>query len=133
VTEEAPTAPPLQTYKLETLCPLGQVDDARPTLPAAEHADALGMYLLDLMRAHDYEVVGGVRYEVPEPEVAPYPAGWCVLRALVDVREFDEDFGAEDEDEDEVRHCQKCGAVCDHRVQVCECDPAVCPLPIIDR
>lgn len=32
------------------------------------------------------------------------------------------------DDEDEVRHCDKCDAVCDWRVQVCECGPD-CPYP----
>lgn len=79
---------PLTTYKLESLVPTATFSDTTKH-EATEHADALGMYLLDLMKAQEYEVVGGVRYEVPEPEVCEYPTGWCVLRALVDVREFD--------------------------------------------
>lgn len=31
--------------------------------------------------------------------------------------------------EDDLRHCRECGALCDGRVPVCECDPAICPLP----
>lgn len=33
------------------------------------------------------------------------------------------------DDDDELRRCDKCDAVCDFRVQVCECDPAACPYP----
>lgn len=33
---------------------------------------------------------------------------------------------------DDLRHCRVCGAVCDLRVQVCECGPD-CPLPPVQR
>lgn len=35
--------------------------------------------------------------------------------------------------DDELRHCIECGAVCDSRVQACECDPTACRLPQVDR
>jgi hypothetical protein len=63
---------------------------------AAEHedltastADALGMYLLDLMDAQGWRIVSGVRYTFPPPTIAPHPDGFCVLRAEVSVQEFD--------------------------------------------
>jgi hypothetical protein len=34
-----------------------------------------------------------------------------------------------EQDPEQLYHCVECGALCDHRVQVCECDPAICPLP----
>lgn len=34
--------------------------------------------------------------------------------------------------DDEVWECRFCGAVCDSRIQVCECGPG-CPLPPVDR
>jgi hypothetical protein len=34
--------------------------------------------------------------------------------------------------EDDLRHCGRCGALCDFRVQVCECGPD-CPLPPVVR
>lgn len=37
-----------------------------------------------------------------------------------------------DDIDDEVRHCRFCGAVCDIRVQACECG-ADCPLPPVAR
>ena len=40
--------------------------------------------------------------------------------------------GGKVEDQDQVRRCDDCGAECDHRVQVCECDPAVCVYPPVD-
>lgn len=51
--------------------------------------DVLGMYLLDLMKAQGYKPVSGVSVELPEPESTPYPEGWCVVRVVVDVEEFD--------------------------------------------
>lgn len=95
VEEDDPT---LTVYKLETLVPL--VGREPEGVDAGEHAAALGMYLLDLMHSHEYEIVGGVWFEVPEPEAAPYPEGWCVLRALVQVREFDIDVDPDDDDGD---------------------------------
>jgi hypothetical protein len=90
-------APETTVYKLETLVPL--VGREPEGIDAGEHAAALGMYLLDLMAAQEYEVTGGVWFEVPEPEAAPYPEGWAVLRALVEVREFDVDVDPDDADD----------------------------------
>lgn len=55
----------------------------------AEGAGWLGLYLSELMVAHGYEVTSDVRFTYPQPEVLAYPPGKVLVRAEVDVSEFD--------------------------------------------
>lgn len=54
------------------------------------------------------------------------------VEAVADLLDPEETFDVEVE-EDDVRRCDKCGAICDPRLQVCECDPSVCSYPPISR
>lgn len=83
MTEPDPFADPPTTYFFESMLPISVAKNGG--------AEVLGMYLLDLVAAQGYRTVGGVRYEVDEPSdnMPPFPSGWCHLRALVDVQEFD--------------------------------------------
>ena len=90
MSEVDPFADPPTTYFFESLLPIY----------LAEHggAEIIGMYLLDLVAVQGYRTVSGVRYEVVEPAdgMPPHPAGWCYLRALVDVQEFDVEVQPDD-------------------------------------
>lgn len=76
------TEPEVTRYFIEGLVPVCHGEKA---------VESYGMYLLDLMAVQGYEPVSGVSFEVVEPgDLMPaYPAGWFLLRAFVDVREFD--------------------------------------------
>lgn len=59
----------------------------------------VGMYLLDLVTMQDFRVVSGVTFDEPAPEgPVDYPPGWCVLRAMVDVQEWDVEVELVDDD-----------------------------------
>jgi hypothetical protein len=83
----------ITTYFSDTLVPTEDSFSWKAGPFADVVSMALGMYLLDLMKAHGHRIVSGVTYCVPEPVVAQYPAGWAVLRATVDVQEFDAEVG----------------------------------------
>lgn len=82
-TEPDPFADPPTTYYLDTLLPIAVARNGG--------AETVAMYLLDLVAAHGYRTVSGVRFEVQEPAegMPPFPSGWCSIRTMVDVQEFD--------------------------------------------
>ncbi len=88
---------PVHAYYLDAIMPLSAMDDP-VSVPGIElpGRDALSLYLLDLMRMQEYRVVSGVTVERVEPEgPVQYPAGWGVLRVVVQVQEFDIDVEIE--------------------------------------
>lgn len=76
----------ITTYFLDTFVAVAEEYDHLTAILA----DRLGMYLLDLMELNGHRVVSGVSYVFPEPEgPVPYPEGFTVLRASVNVQEMD--------------------------------------------
>lgn len=76
----------VSTYFLETFVSTDESMDAW----TIRLCDGLGLYLLDLMAQKGYRIVSGVTFSFPEPRGGvEYPAGLAVLRAEVEVQEFD--------------------------------------------
>jgi hypothetical protein len=81
------------SYYHESLVPDGVAE-------RQDYRNQYSLFLLDLMASNDFEVCSGVRcFEAPEGHT-PYPLGYTIMRAEVDVYEYDIEVEPSDDCDD---------------------------------